>query len=223
MQVCEQHSSRSRYGSLAGPFWTRCLSFAFHRQELERITILTSQGLLSLDSSGQSLIRQAMYVRVYRNSEAYSCNHCCSGKAVRIVFVVLVAQHAKRIVRIIASFVASMALSYFSTLPYKGHYIRKKVTEHKICVLIFSTTFIWNISHFKKNCVRYHKCIYVFMFKYPFFLLDFKGTWIFSTDFRKILKYKISWKSVKWQPSCSIRTGRYEEANSHFPKFCKRD
>jgi len=28
--------------------------------------------------------------------------------------------------------------------------IFKKVIEHKMCVLIFSTTFTWNISHSKK-------------------------------------------------------------------------
>ena len=46
----------------------------------------------------------------------------------------------------------------------KGTIFGKRVTEHKMCVLIFSTTFIYNISHPKKNLARYwHKSENIFM------------------------------------------------------------
>jgi hypothetical protein len=40
----------------------------------------------------------------------------------------------------------------------------------------------------------------------------------FLIDFRKIFKYQLSCKSVRWEPSCSMlmggQTDRYDEANS---------
>jgi hypothetical protein len=42
--------------------------------------------------------------------------------------------------------------------------------------------------------------------KYLLFLSDFNKTWSFSKSFRKILKYETPWKSVHWEPICSLRT-----------------
>ena len=45
-----------------------------------------------------------------------------------------------------------------------GTIFGKKITERKICILILSSTFIWNISRSTNTLARYcHKCKNVFM------------------------------------------------------------
>ena len=81
---------------------------------------------------------------VLRNTGARSCNHYCCVKAKIIpysecVSVALGTLHAMRMPRIVS--VACPAVQYFSTLSHKWHDLRKIVIEHKMCVLIPSTTF----------------------------------------------------------------------------------
>ena len=87
--------------------------------------------------------------------------------------------------------VACPALQYFSTLSHKRHDFREKVTEHKMCVLIFCTTFVWNISHSEKNLARYDQNVYRSACKVPLIFPDFKEIWIFSTDVSKNTQIRI--------------------------------
>jgi hypothetical protein len=68
----------------------------------------------------------------------------------------------------VVSSVACPAVPHFSTVSHKRHdNWEKKVTEHKMCILIISTAFVSNISHSKKNSARCHICAQVS--KYPLF------------------------------------------------------
>jgi hypothetical protein len=120
--------------------------------------------------------REAMHIE--RNIQACSRNPCCRVKAIRITHfsvcmracvrvyicgcptswvyacawahVALLIQPPRRMRNIVLSFLATLSPPYFLI----SHKLNEMVTGHKMCVLLFSTTFIWNISHSKKNSER---------------------------------------------------------------------
>jgi len=63
------------------------------------------------------------------------------------------------------------------------------------------------------------KYVYGSSCQVPLFWSDFNKTWIFFDIFRKVFKYKISLKSVEWEPSCCMRTDGHDEADSRFSQF----
>ena len=109
-----------------------------------------------------------------------------------------------------------------------GMGFRKKLMNMK-CMFWFSLQLLYEIFLILRRTQQdMIKNIYTGLnVKYRQFLSDFNETWIFSTDFQKI--HQISWKSIQWEPSCSMctdrwtdgQTDRHDKANSFFVQFCK--
>jgi hypothetical protein len=112
----------------------------------------------------------------------------------------------------------------FLILSQERHDCREKVISRIMCALILSTNFVWNISHSTKKSAEYYHNLHMSSCK-VLILIDFNKPWIFSTECRKILKCLVSWKSVQWQPSYSMRTDRqtdmHDDANSCFSQHCE--
>ena len=118
------------------------------------------------------------------------------------VSVALVIQHVKHMCYIMLSYMACMAPPYFSMLSsHKLRDLRKTLSEHKMCVLIFSTTYVWNISHSKKKSGRYcHKCTQMFRYSIHYSCRIYE-TWISWQIFKKYSDIKFH---EKWEPSHSM-------------------
>jgi hypothetical protein len=99
------------------------------------------------------------------------------------VCVAWVIHHAARMRRIIISCSVFGCATFLNVISKTARF-KKYINENWTCVLICSTTFVWNIRHSKKNWARYQ--LYIGPHVKYLLLADFSGTWIFSTDFRKI-------------------------------------
>jgi hypothetical protein len=109
----------------------------------------------------------------------------------------------------------------FSTLSHKRHDFQQNIFGHKMCVwipstILFETFFILRrIGRDIFKNVYWCSCIV-----YIILLSDFNESWIFSTDFQKLFKYKISWKYFHCQPSCSMRTDGRKDMTKLIVAFC---
>ena len=104
---------------------------------------------------------------------------------------------------------------------HKRHDFRKKILNIKYVFRI-------SLQFCLKNPILIRtergeiKNVHIQHVQYSLFLSDFNKTWIFWTDFRKILKCQVSWKSDHWEPSCSMRTdGQIIVAFRNFAKAPK--
>jgi hypothetical protein len=124
----------------------------------------------------------------------------------------------------VTSFVSSLRPPHFSTSPKQLDFRKKKkVTELEMCVLIFSTTFVYSISYSKKILVRYcHKCEKSSCKNTRYSHRILTKLEVSPQIFVKKLRYKVSSKSAQSEPSCSMRTDRRDEALSRFSQFRER-
>jgi hypothetical protein len=88
---------------------------------------------------------------------------------------------------------------------------RHSVTNDAIFIIARKMCFgflwnFWNFSRSEKNWARYHKCISVFMQSTRYSCQILMKLEFFSTDFRKILKCQISWKSFQFASHFLVRT-----------------
>jgi hypothetical protein len=175
---------------------------------------------------------------VYRNVEARSPNLCCGGKAVNVNIM-------SEWVRARASVRACVCV--YSCLSYpacKAHAVCYIVLCGLSGSIIFFLHYLINVTIFgEKNQLLKAKCVFwvplqrlseTFFIpriiqrdivvnvrtsscKVPVIFVNFDEPRILSTDFRKIPKYQIPWKSVQWGQSC-VRTHTHEASN-RFSQF----
>ena len=109
---------------------------------------LKSRSVVCEKYGGSKQDVQCTY-NVRKNWGAFA-NHCCRGKSISIIYwsvracvhIALLIQQATCMRHIVTSFVAPRSPPTFPVPCHKRCDFRKNVTEHKMCVLIFSTIFV---------------------------------------------------------------------------------
>ena len=118
-------------------------------------------------------------------------------------------------------------VSFYYIILYTAWFSGKNLLNVKF-ILIFNATVFLNTSHYMVNSDKYcNKVTQVFTWSTHYFRLILIALEFSLQTFEKYLN-QISWKSVQWKPSCSMRKGRRTgdrdvEANSCLAQYCERD
>ena len=99
------------------------------------------------------------------------------------------------------------SLHYFT----QAHLSKKKILNMKCVFWFFLQFFLKHFSFLEEMSDIWSKMFIGPLVKYPLLLSDSNGTWIFSTEFWKILKYQTAWELLQGEPSCSTWTHGHDE------------
>ena len=132
------------------------------------------------------------------NCWALSFSHCCNAKAIIVpyhecVFVAWVKHPACNDRAPYCHLCPAPLQNILQYFLINGTIPKSELLNKKLCVLMFCTAFVWNISYSKQSCTRCdQKHILVFMYSALILIGFFNEIWIFWTDILTALRYQIS-------------------------------
>jgi len=150
------------------------------------------------------------------NTEACSCNHCYSGKSISITYseCVFVALGIRDAMRMCPIFFCGLSgcTKLFHIISQTACFSEKKVIKNITCVSILSTNSVSNISHSKKKWARFYQtCMLVFKQSTRYSCQIVMKLECSQYILEKHSNIKILWKSIQWEPRCSMRRDRWTD------------
>jgi hypothetical protein len=143
------------------------------------------------------------------------------------VSVALGIQHAMRMRHIVIC-ALPRSTRYFPTLSHKRYDFRKKVTEHKICVLILFTIFSETFLILRRTEQDMIRNLYRSSCKVPVILVRFYWNFNFhdrfseNTQIQNFMKFRpLGAELFHADGRTDGQTDRHDEANSRFSQYCE--